>query len=224
MYSHIYLHGRRCVYISVGPITQHSMDLPSNGSITVHKLFCKWFYNIQYSGNWDDRNGALLLAHWRLVTLNSLVLVCKQWHTDQMALLDEGVDHPSLIFEWQRQSYKKAALLGQQRFSFAFHVIHPTIALGAMPEMHFLRNCQIADAMIKWRPRRRRTRCVQDYLFSEFYQNGRLTAVTALKGFKYGMHHFLPCMTRSSSYPLVQRDKEGDVRRERSASDDLHSD
>ena len=161
------------------------MDLPINGSITVYKLFLRWFYNIQYSGNWNDQNGALLLAHWRLVTLNSLALVCEQWHTDQMVLLNEGVDTPSLIFEWQRQSYKSAALLGQQRFGLEFKAIHPWITSDAMPEIHFLRNCQIADAMLQWCSRRRPTRYVHDQSFSSFYdQDGRLTTITALKTFK----------------------------------------
>ena len=166
-------------------------------TITVHKVFLRWFYNLQYSGSWDDYSTvgttceywSVILALWRLRTLNLTLLVCRSWYVDQMALMDEGVDYPSLIFNWQRESYKSARLLGQQRFCTELQKNQIVKFMKDITDIHFMRNCEIANQMAKWRPQRRRDPAdVTRYAHSQLYTHGRLICVNNPQEFKFGSH------------------------------------
>ena len=96
---------------------------------------------------------AARFAYVRLYTLNVIALVSTTWHHALKDVLDSGIDIPSRIFNWERETFKSARLMGLAQVQSLVFPAHNC------SEPEFQQCCGISEMMRRWCPRRPRSTC-----------------------------------------------------------------
>ena len=169
-------------------------------------VYFHWLLTLQVSCWWSSckcRVGAFKwpaqLAYVRLHTINQMALVCRSWACALNTVMERGTDVPSLLFQWQRETYESAKLVGVERlvneYPEVFRCINPA---------SFERDCDIANSMQRWQSRRI-PRHLSMKNFSIEYRAGRILHMSNIENFQCNFKIRMLSMGRTVSVPCIRR-------------------
>ena len=163
-------------------------------------VFFHWLFTLHVSRRWcasEWNRWPAMLAYVRLYTMNQMALVCRSWACALNSVMDGAPDMPSLLFRWQKETFKSPKLVGVERLEsvYMFRCINPA---------SFERDCDIANSMLRWRSRGIHT-VLPTKSFSMEFREGRMKYMSNIENFPCNLKKCMLGMGRTVSDPCIRR-------------------